>query len=201
MKVYCAGPLFNSREKGEMAEIAQALEKEGFDVFLPQRDGLEFSVCLRTLLASGVDQHVASELLSRAIYALDVYQVVEACDGMVVNLNGRVPDEGAVAEAALAWYAGKAIVAYKSDVRSMINGSDNPLVMGLFGFRASATIPDAVECVKKELTSSAPFRLKERKHEVEACLDFGRRIWNLLRAEDVDTLVRVLLESQESRVQ
>jgi hypothetical protein len=30
----------------------------------------------------------------QAIFALDVYQVLVSCEGTVVNLNGRVPDEG-----------------------------------------------------------------------------------------------------------
>jgi len=52
MRVYCAGPLFNEKEKEEMAEIAQALERHGFEVFLPQRDGLELSKCVQSLVLS-----------------------------------------------------------------------------------------------------------------------------------------------------
>lgn len=42
-KIYCAGPLFNDKEKEEMTEIAVALEESGFGVFLPHRDGFEFA--------------------------------------------------------------------------------------------------------------------------------------------------------------
>ena len=33
-KIYCAGPLFNEKEKMEMLEIANVLEKNDFNVFL-----------------------------------------------------------------------------------------------------------------------------------------------------------------------
>lgn len=201
MRIYCAGPLFNRKEKEEMEEIAQALEKEGFGVFLPQRDGLEFAGCIDGLIASGLDQETASDLLMRAIYALDVYQVIEGCDAIVVNLNGRVPDEGAVAEAALAWYAGKTLVGYKSDVRSLIRGCDNPLVLGLFDFKTVATIADLVSCVKTELTGSSRFtRSSDRKREIEECLNFGQRIWDTLRdANRRKEVVSVLLENTKMR--
>ena len=196
MKVYCAGPLFNDKEREEMAEIAQSLESEGFDVFLPQRDGLELAVCVEALVENGLDRHRASQALSRAIFALDVYQVLEACDAIVVNLNGRVPDEGAVAEAAMAWRAGKALVAYKADVRTAFNGYDNPLVAGLFDFKTSSTIDDLVASLKSELEKSPPaVRESDREKETEHWLEFGETIWNIIRRSgDHDELVAALME-------
>ncbi|MBM9519121.1 hypothetical protein JWG39_04725 [Desulforhopalus vacuolatus] len=43
IKIYCAGPLFNNKEREEMQEIADGLEANDFDVFLPHRDGFEFA--------------------------------------------------------------------------------------------------------------------------------------------------------------
>jgi len=115
VRVYCAGPLFNAKERQEMQEIADELEDAGFETFLPHRDGLEMAKCTDALKAEGLPESEAGELLSRAIFALDVYQVIHGCDAVFVNLNGRVPDEGAVSEAALAWCSGKHIVGYKAD--------------------------------------------------------------------------------------
>ena len=40
-KIYYAGSLFNEAEKSFNIKLAHELEKDGFDVFLPQRDGGE----------------------------------------------------------------------------------------------------------------------------------------------------------------
>lgn len=132
-KIYCAGPLFNDKEKEEMAEIAAVLEENGFQVFLPQRDGFEFAHLLGVFRDIGVSEEKANELLNKAIFTLDVYQVLDS-DGLILNINGRVPDEGATVEAGIAWNAGKRVVIYKNDVRTLINGSDNPLLLGLSDF-------------------------------------------------------------------
>jgi len=199
MRVYCAGPLFNEKEKEEMAEIAQALERHGFEVFLPQRDGLELSKCVQSLVLSGFDRQSVSDTLSKAIFALDVFQVVEECDAIVVNLNGRVPDEGAVAEAALAWYAGKTLIAYKSDVRTVFNGYDNPLVAGLFGFRFCLSIDRIADELLARSETENRLQGIERKAEIDACLSLGRRIWGALRSPNgQEAIVKVLLEESTS---
>lgn len=132
-KIYCAGPLFNQSEREEMQAIADCLETVGFDVFLPHRDGLEFRNVLPDLIDRGIPESEANVIITRSIFALDVYQVLDS-DGLVFNLNGRVPDEGTMVEAGIAWSSGKAIVGYKNDARSLIEGSDNPLVVGLTDF-------------------------------------------------------------------
>ena len=118
LRVYCAGPLFNRKEQEEMLQISEALEEAGFDTFLPQRDGLELSKCVDELVREGMTVEEAGRLMAEAIFALDVYQVLEGCHMLVANLNGRVPDEGAVSEAAIAWARGKPVIAYKADMRS-----------------------------------------------------------------------------------
>lgn len=132
-KIYCAGPLFNDKEKEEMTEIAVALEESGFSVFLPHRDGFEFANLLDVLKTIGVSEAKANRLLNKAIFTLDVYEVLNS-DGLILNINGRVPDEGATVEAGIAWNAGKRVVIYKNDARTLINGTDNPLLLGLSGF-------------------------------------------------------------------
>jgi len=140
--VYCAGPLFNQAERDEMTDIASCLCDAGFDVYLPHRDGMEFRLVHSELVDRGWPAPQAAQFLHAAIFALDVYQLVEECDCLVWNLNGRTPDEGAVSEAAMAWTLGKPIVAYKEDVRTLIAGRDNPLLVGMVDFR---TIEDITE--------------------------------------------------------
>jgi len=130
-RIYCSGPLFCAEEVGGMTAIAQTLEHAGYDTFLPHRDGLEPYVlrfggsALPSLLPGvrgGVDY---------AIFALDVYELLECCDAVVCNLNGRVPDEGMIVEASIACAVGKPVVLYKADSRAPFGGHDNAMLTAL----------------------------------------------------------------------
>lgn len=133
LKIYCAGPLFNPKEREEMNSIATVLETAGYSVFLPQRDGLELARLLPVLIGKGISEEKASIVLNNAIFSLDVFEIMDS-DGVILNINGRVPDEGAMVEAGIAWAHEKPIVIFKSDDRSLIQGNCNPLVMGLADF-------------------------------------------------------------------
>lgn len=141
-KIYCAGPLFNDSEKNEMDSIAQVLEGAGYEVFLPHRDGLEYANLYGDFESLGVASASAREILNKAIFYLDVYHVLDS-DGLVLNINGRVPDEGAMVEAGIAWGNGKPVCIYKKDARTLIAGSDNPMITGLSNFSTF----DSVEAI------------------------------------------------------
>ncbi|GAG09180.1 unnamed protein product, partial [marine sediment metagenome] len=117
MKIYCAGPLFNPAERAEMAAIAKAIEDDGHETFLPQRDGLELAKA----------EGVAPKLVSQAIFDLDSYHIRDS-DILLFNMNGRVPDDGACVKAGMAYAFRKIIILYKSDCRTLINGQDTPLI-------------------------------------------------------------------------
>ncbi len=117
-----------------MQQIADSLESAGFGVFLPQRDGLEMARIVSALVDEGMNNRQANQLLAKAIFHIDTYQVAK-CDGLVLNLNGRVPDEGAMVEAGIAWALKRPVVIYKNDARSALLGQDNPLVLGLASFK------------------------------------------------------------------
>jgi len=132
-KIYCAGPLFNPKEREEMQEIASFLEKGRYKVFLPHRDGLEVALIFPRLLEKGVEPQKAKEILNKAIFSLDVFQINDS-DGLILNLNGRVPDEGAMVEAGIAWACNKVVVIFRCDSRSLIEGICNPMILGLSDF-------------------------------------------------------------------
>ena len=186
-RVYCAGPLFNAKEREQMQELADRLKEADFDTFLPQRDGLELTSVVEALVEKGrMDAKRATDLVSKAIFALDVYQVVRECDAIIVNLNGRVPDEGAVSEAAIAWCFGKALAAFKADSRSVFLGQDNPLVTGLFDFRIHDTCEGAVAQIKRALheMSDGEERSQHRSEQIDQYVRLGSRIWQAAAAED-----------------
>lgn len=195
-RIYCAGPLFTDKERQEMEELAQALEEAGYSTFLPQRDGLELTKCVECLIEKGHAHGKASLLMSRAIFALDVYQVLHGCDALVANLNGRVPDEGTVSEASMAWSRGKVVVGYKADSRTAFGGQDNPLVVGLFGFRLCTTIEEIPAVVQKSIQVAASARAHQvvREEEIDSHVGLGNVIASALeKGRCLDEIVEVIL--------
>lgn len=130
-RIYCSGPLFCAEEVGGMSAIARILEEAGFQTFLPHRDGIESYVMkLGKSPWSSAIPAVRSRV-DYAIFSLDVYELIEKCDAVVCNLNGRVPDEGMIVEAAIAFAAAKPLVLFKDDIRAPFGGFDNSMLTGL----------------------------------------------------------------------
>ena len=191
-RVYCAGPLFNQAERDEMTTIADRLCETGYGVYLPHRDGMEFRYVHEVLIDQGWPPATAGQFLHAAIFALDIYQLVEACDSVVWNLNGRTPDEGAVSEAAIAWALGKPLIAFKEDVRSLISGRDNPLLAGLVDFQLVQQIADIparlLQVEQQHNTPSNPGRLPAH---VQRATEQGRVLWRVMQqtAAEGDNLI------------
>ena len=119
-KVYLAGPMFNQAEKDFNLKITKLLEQNGYQVFLPQRDGIEAALL----------QGKTEEELIKMIFELDAGEVKKA-DIIFMNLDGRVPDEGACVELGIAYGVGKRCYGFKTDTRSVELGLDlNPMISG-----------------------------------------------------------------------
>ncbi len=185
-RVYCAGPLFNTSERQEMLAIAECLSEAGFPVYLPHRDGMEFRKVLEVLVCRGWPRAQAGRFLHEAIFALDVYQLAVECAALVCNINGRVPDEGAVAEAAIAWTLGKPMVIYSDDARSLIEGRCNPLVAGLTGFNSVdhvQAIPAAVAKALDDSNTHGRTRISFPQR-LERAVAHGGQLWQVLCREE-----------------
>jgi nucleoside 2-deoxyribosyltransferase len=130
--IYVSGPVYSPEELEGTAAIATLLEKSGFEVYLPARDGIESlaSPPARDERLREGNRDDASAL-ECAVFALDVYQLVERCDCVVFDMNGRVPDPGSAFRAAVAFAAGKPVVLYKRDHRTKLYGNDNAMISGL----------------------------------------------------------------------
>ncbi|MFM0056285.1 nucleoside 2-deoxyribosyltransferase [Paraburkholderia phytofirmans] len=175
-RVYCAGPLFNAAERTEMDSIAATLEAAGLTTFLPHRDGLEFAKLKPELEKLGASVEEAADMLDRAIFSLDTYQLLRRCDVVVANLNGRVADEGTVVEASLAWHAGKPLVLFKADARSMLSGSDNPMLTGLGDF----DVVDRLSALPQAVLDAIE---RDRSGRVERTLESGAEIASLRESD------------------
>ena len=183
--VYCSGPLFCPEEIGGMSAIAAVIEEAGYGTFLPHRDGLE-SLLMRFVNSPlNVDLLGSRHLIDRSIFSLDVYQIVERCELFVLNMNGRVPDEGAVAETAIAFAAGRPIVIYKNDVRSAFKGGDNSMIMGLSGSSKVSDIkriPAELRRASKSLEALGKtlYAGENMPPLMRETVRLGRTIWNVL---------------------
>ena len=129
-RVYCSGPLFSAEEIGAMNALAAALEAGGYETFLPHRDGLEPYVLQLAPSALAALLPTVRRVVDEAIFALDVHALLQ-CDAVVCNLNGRVPDEGMVVEASIAFALGTPVVFYKAAARAPFFGRDNAMLAGL----------------------------------------------------------------------
>ncbi len=94
MKIYFAGPLFCEAELRFNLALTEKLEATGFEIFLPQRDGVEAD-------KPPYDQMTREERRS-AMFTLDKQKVYES-EIFLFVLDGRVPDEGACVELGLAF--------------------------------------------------------------------------------------------------
>jgi len=206
LRVYCAGPLFNRTEREEMTLISDLLCDAGYEVYLPHRDGMEFRLILDELTSRNWEAAQAAAFLHAAIFALDVYQLAEECDAMIWNLNGRVPDEGAVSEAAMAWMLGKPLVAFSNDVRSLIAGRINPLLVGMVEFETITEYTEIPDRLSAQIVEQGVPDIDRKKlpAHVQRTNDEGRKLWQVLQRTDAclnDALIADAVEELFAPVQ
>ncbi len=189
--IYCSGPLFCPEEIAGMELLARTLEAAGFRTFLPHRDGLEAYVMK---FAGDADYggpllKPINQFVSRAVFALDLYQILELSDGLVFNMNGRVPDEGGVVETAVAFTAGVPLVIYKRDDRSAFAGIDNSMLIGLTpGFATVDNLNKVPEAIRTAIAKAGGKTAGSARHtrghdlptQVAETVGFGCRVWQIL---------------------
>ncbi len=185
-----------------MTAIATVLEQAGFGTFLPHRDGLERFVM--DLVNTPLNNNIlkARDAVNAAIFALDCFQITRRCEYFLLNMNGRVPDEGAVAEAGIAFAVGKPIVIYKNDRRSVFKGADNSMLTGLSPVKPVKDIqklPDAL--IKSESRMQTMNRPALPEH-VDRIARTGEKIWNVVnslprthvRKKEIEDLIKNILD-------
>lgn len=119
-KIYFANSMFMQAEKEYNLKITHILEEFGYEVFLPQRDGIEGAKLIGKSEKELVD----------LIFPLDEKEVKE-CDIFFINLDGRVPDEGSCIELGMAYTQGKRCYGFKTDTRGLEENLDlNPMITG-----------------------------------------------------------------------
>jgi hypothetical protein len=124
--IYLAGPLFSEAERRFNLELTHRLEAIGFEVFIPQRDGVERD--------RPPYDNIAPEERRHAMFHLDRSRILDA-DVFLFVLDRRVPDEGACVELGTAYCqkylhnGEKLLVGLHTDTRAaFIGGRLNPMV-------------------------------------------------------------------------
>jgi nucleoside 2-deoxyribosyltransferase len=112
MKVYVAGPLFNTHERWYLEVIAAALENAGYETFLPHRD-------------AGILGDLSDIQERKRVFQSDM-EALDSCQVIVALLTGADQDSGTCGELGYAYAKGKPCFGITDDVRRI-----NNLIWGL----------------------------------------------------------------------
>ena len=127
--------MFSKADLDHQTSICTALEAAGFTTFVPHRDGIEIARVMGDINnpppLSPKFLFRVHDFVRKHVFSLDIYQLMERCQAVVFNIDGRVPDDGSVMEASVGWAAGKPLVIYKTTPITMLGGYDNPMLAGL----------------------------------------------------------------------
>jgi nucleoside 2-deoxyribosyltransferase len=181
--VYCSGPMFSVGDKSEQQAIASALEAAGYKTYLPQRDGIEVGRVMQLLDHPLLEGRIADSIMLEVrkwVFALDMYQLLERCQSLVFNLDGRTPDDGSVVETAAAFTAGKPIVIYKTTPITMLAGADNPMIEGLSSTWAYvAEVEEVPKALAKAIAAAKPYSYSAPPN-VASLVSEGNAVWDVL---------------------
>lgn len=194
MIVYCTGSQYNPEEIEGMTQISSIIERSGYHTYLPHRDGLEHHMLnlINRSIYRDEDSPCIYQTMTKAVFALEVFQVVERCDALLFNMNGRVPEEGAVFKSSLAFMTGKAVVVYKNDNRSVFYGNDNAMITGLsMDFKMVKKlhrIPAELIRSLKKVNNKGPYCYATGRIPVfiQRVLILGEKVWRLLNEMQLD---------------
>ena len=152
MLIYFAGPLFSEAERRFNLGCTRRLEALGYQVFLPQRDGVERD--------KPPYDTMAPEERRRAMFRLDRTMILDS-DVFLFVLDGRVPDEGACVELGIAYYH-----KYLHDGRQLLIGLHTDTRAAFVGARLNPMVVVPLDCVVEDEETLLQI-LAEHESEVE----------------------------------
>ncbi len=141
-RIYLAGPLFCRSERDYNASLKAALAEEGYELLLPQDN--DFSLNPQKM-AANQDYRDAATMM---VFQADL-EMLDSCDAVVLNMDGRVPDEGGCVEIGYAYARGKECFGIKTDVRTAEFGTDNMMIGGVLKLRVASSVPELIGLLKE----------------------------------------------------
>jgi nucleoside 2-deoxyribosyltransferase len=97
MKLYLAGPLFNTAEREFNSKLAELLRSHGHEIWLPQ-------------------EHEQRDKTAKQVFDKDV-EGIDWADAVVANMDGADPDSGTCWECGYA-YRKKPVIVFRTDFRA-----------------------------------------------------------------------------------
>jgi nucleoside 2-deoxyribosyltransferase len=186
--VYISGPMFSVADKWQQQAIADALLAAGMSSYLPQRDGIEVAQLMSHVNddPNNISPQVVAEVvlfIREIVFAMDMFQLIERCNSLVFNMDGRVPDEGSVSETAAAFASGQTVVIYKTTPITFLGGTDNPMVSGLS--LNWATVGDVTLLAQAVLAAAGVNGTRFTPgSQCSAVIKLGNVVWNNMPAID-----------------
>ncbi len=119
-KIYVAAPLFNEMELMRNEEIGDILEKMGYVIYLPQRDG---GAVYKLIEERDADEDEIEE----RIFGYDI-EAMNECDILLFLMDGACLDEGSCFELGYMFGQNKKCYGYKTDARNFGNGKENLMI-------------------------------------------------------------------------
>ena len=113
--IYFAAGLFNGPDCVFNEQLVAHLEKKG-KVFVPQRDGFEFGK-LHSTLSQHMPRDAVPQAIEDIIYSLDIGRFVSQSEVVVARFDEPL-DPGVDIELACAFFSGKCVIGYRTDVRA-----------------------------------------------------------------------------------
>jgi nucleoside 2-deoxyribosyltransferase len=188
--IYLAGPQYTHEECRSMEKIGKILQNTGYKTYLPHRDSIETQIFKYAVSSQEIHDIVYhnSTIINRFIFSLEIYQLIEKCDALVFNMNGRVPDEGAVFKTSMAFAAGKPLIIYKNDHRSTFFGNDNSMITGLSStfntINKIEKIPSALRKAQNKILSygASPYTTDKIPPKMKNILENGRKARKIINS-------------------
>ena len=115
-KVYIAGPLFDDHERSYLEKIANILEKNEYETFLPHRD-------------AGLVEGEFTPKTKIKIFDMDL-DFLKSADMVVALLTGRDVDSGTSAEIGYAYALNKQLIGINANNIKVLNN----FIWGLFEY-------------------------------------------------------------------
>ena len=141
-RIYLAGPLFCKSERDYNLSLNDALASRGYELLLPQTNGLNNNA---EKMLTNPDYRDAAIMM---VFQSDL-EMLDSCDAVLFNLDGRVPDEGACVELGYAYAKGKECFGLKTDIRTAEFGTDNMMISGALKLRTASSIDELVSMLEE----------------------------------------------------
>ena len=141
-RIYLAGPLFCQSERDYNIRLKDALSQAGYELILPQDNDFKINTAK---MAANQDYRDAATMM---VFQADM-EMLDSCDAVIFNMDGRVPDEGGCVEIGYAYAKGKECFGLKTDVRTAEFGTDNMMIGGVLKLRVAASISELIGFLKE----------------------------------------------------